>query len=216
MTYQNAAQGSVAAVAAPDDGVEGNARLTGAVGTLLVLLLAAEGLTILAIRQLITIHIFLGLLLLTPAALKIATTTYRFVRYYLHDEAYVRRGPPQLVLRMLAPVLVLATVVMLASGVALLTRSPQNPGVFLTVHKVSFFAWAALMVVHFLGHVAEGLRLTVRDWRPAGDAAAARGRAVRRWVVVVALLVGVGVAATFTPGNSWSGQLGRGEQQQER
>jgi len=216
VTYQYAAAGVDPAAAAPDDGVEGNARLTGAVGTLLVVLLAAEGLTILAIRQLITIHIFLGLLLLTPAALKIGTTTYRFVRYYLHGEAYVRRGPPQLLLRVLAPVLVLATVVMLASGVALLTRSPGDTGIFLTVHKASFFVWAALMVVHFLGHVAEGLRLTVRDWRPAGGVAVPRGRAMRRWLVVVTLLVGVGVAAAFTPGNSWSRQPGRGEHQQER
>jgi hypothetical protein len=39
---------------------------------------------------------------------------------------------------------------------------------------------------------------------------------MRRWLVVVTLLVGVGVAAAFTPGNSWSRQPGRGEHQQER
>src|ERR1700760_2290030 len=77
-----------------DVGVEGNSRLTAANGLLLTILLAVEGLTILSIRGLITLHIFLGLLLLTPIALKLITTTYRFARYYLNAQAYVRRGPP--------------------------------------------------------------------------------------------------------------------------
>jgi len=215
VSHQDAAEGTDSAFTRPGEGAEGNARLTGALGTLLTVLLVAEGLTILAIRELITIHVFLGLLLLTPAALKIGTTTYRFVRYYLHDRAYVRRGPPQLLLRVIAPVLVLATVAMLASGVALLTRSPGNAGILLTVHKASFIVWAALMVVHFLGHVVEGLRLTVHDWRPARGVTGHRGRATRRCVVLFTLLVGVGVAATFTPTNHWSGQQAPGEQQHQ-
>ncbi len=190
------------------EGVEGNARLTGATGVLLTALLLVEGLTILQIRQLITVHIVVGLLLLAPIALKIGTTTYRFARYYLGSATYVRRGPPPLLLRVLAPVLVLATVVMMASGLALLTRSPDDAGPFLPVHKASFIAWAALMVVHFLGHIIDSVRLIMRDWRPARGRAS-EGRGVRRGVLVVTLLVGVAVAAAVAPGNSWSGAAPR-------
>ena len=41
-------------------GVEGNARLTGLNGVLLVVLLAVEGATILRIRQLISVHVYVG------------------------------------------------------------------------------------------------------------------------------------------------------------
>jgi len=201
--------------AAPaDDGVEGNARLTSANATLLTVLLAGEGLTILQIRQLITIHAFLGLLLLAPVALKIATTSYRFARYYLGESAYANRGPPQLLFRVLGPVLVVATVAVLASGVALLTRTPRNAGLLLTAHKASFIVWVALMAVHFVGHIAESLRLMVQDWRPRRSAPELRGRAARRAVVALTLLVGVGIAAALTPSNSWSNEAQQQQHEQ--
>jgi len=62
-------------------GVEGNARLTGLNGVLLVLL-AVEGATILRIRQLISVHVYVGVLLVGPVLLKCASTVYRFIRYY--------------------------------------------------------------------------------------------------------------------------------------
>jgi len=40
--------------------VEGNARLTGLNGVLLVVLVAVEGATILRIRQLISVHVYVG------------------------------------------------------------------------------------------------------------------------------------------------------------
>ena len=61
-------------------GSEGNARLTGMTGAVLILLLAAEGATILRIRGLISVHIFFGMLLIPPVLLKLASTGYRFVR----------------------------------------------------------------------------------------------------------------------------------------
>jgi hypothetical protein len=188
-----------------DEGVEGNSRITAANGLLLTVLFAAEGLTILRIRQLITLHIFVGMLLLTPIALKIATTTYRFGRYYLHGTAYVRRGPPTLWLRILGPPLVAATVAVMATGVALLPRRPGDAGILLTLHKGSFILWVGLMTLHFLGHIAESLRLSARDWR-SKSGSATPGRTLRTMAIVLALLAGVAIASAFTPGNNWSGQ----------
>ena len=48
----------------------------------LLVLLAIEGATIPWIRPLLSVHIFVGMLLLGPVALKLATTGYRFARYY--------------------------------------------------------------------------------------------------------------------------------------
>ena len=51
-------------------------------------------------------HMFLGMLLLGPVALKMGSTGYRFVRYYTGADAYRRKGPPAIELRLLAPFVV--------------------------------------------------------------------------------------------------------------
>jgi hypothetical protein len=80
----------------PDlNGPEGNARLTGGTGAVLVVLLAAEGVTILRIRGLLTAHVFIGLVLVPPVLLKTGSTLWRFARYYLGDPAFRRKGPPR-------------------------------------------------------------------------------------------------------------------------
>ena len=61
-------------------GVDGNTRLTAATGMVLFVLLAVEGVTLLSIRQLITVHVFVGVLLLGPVLLKSSSTLYRFLR----------------------------------------------------------------------------------------------------------------------------------------
>ena len=77
-----------------DSGVEGNSRLTSTNGMLLLALLAVEGFTVLSVRQMITLHVFLGTLLIGPVLLKIGSTAYRFARYYTGAPAYVDKGPP--------------------------------------------------------------------------------------------------------------------------
>src|SRR5581483_10374108 len=101
-------------------GIDGNEELTAITGVILIVLLAVLGVTILRVRQLIWLHLFLGLLLLGPVFLKLASTGYRFARYYLRTAIYVAKGPPMLVLRAMGPVLVALTVTVFASGVVLL------------------------------------------------------------------------------------------------
>jgi len=69
-------------------GTEGNERLTVLTGLLLIVLLAVLGVTIIRIGQLLWLHLFLGLVLLGPVALKLGSTGYRFARYYTSDPAY--------------------------------------------------------------------------------------------------------------------------------
>jgi len=184
---------------ATDPGVEGNSRLTGTIGFLLLLLLFVEGVTILSIRGLITLHVFIGLLLVPPITLKIVTTTYRFARYYTHAGPYVRRGPPHPLLRLIGPLLVVTTVVLLGSGIWLLLVGPEKAGLVLTVHKASFVVWFALTAVHVLAHVRETVALAAKDWRRTGPRPSAGGRGARASAVALALVAGVALGALVTP-----------------
>ena len=109
-------------------GSAGNEQLTTMVAAVLLLLLGIETATLLQLRSLLTVHAFVGMLLIPVVALKLASSVWRMLRYYRRGEEYVRRGPPHIVLRVLvAPVLLLSTLVLFATGVALLF-SARQPG----------------------------------------------------------------------------------------
>ena len=187
---------------APDAGVEGNARLTATTGVLLIGLLLVEGVTVLQVRQMITLHIFLGIVLLGPALLKTASTVYRFARYYAGGTAYVHRGPPSPIQRLLGPFVIVLTLVVIGTGIGLLAVRPGQGGLLLTAHKASFVLWFGVMTIHVLGHVREAATTSWREWRPrAGDRASTR-RAVRAGAVIIALVAGVGLAAALMPSAS--------------
>jgi hypothetical protein len=130
-------------------GPDGNELLTSTAGAVLAALLVAEGVTILWLGGLRTEHMFIGLVLIPPVLLKLGSTGYRFARYYTGAPAYRAKGPPLLPLRLLAPVLVLTTILVFASGVALLVLGHRSD-VVLELHKVAFIVWGACFAVHFL------------------------------------------------------------------
>ena len=140
-------------------GTEGNERLTTLTGLILIVLLAALGITILRIGQLLWLHLFLGLLLLGPVALKMGSTGYRFMRYYTGDPTYRRKGPPAPVLRILAPAVIGLTLIVFLSGVALLLIGPSSRHYLLLLHKASFILWLGAMAVHVFGHLPELTRM---------------------------------------------------------
>jgi hypothetical protein len=183
--------------------VAGNGRLTAALGALLLVLLAAEGATIPFIGQLRVEHILIGMLLIGPVAAKLATTGYRFARYYLGAPAYVHKGPPALALRLLAPGLVFTTVALFGTGVALLLGGDSDQLVFL--HQASFIAWFALMSIHVLAHILDLPRLAFADWRRPGPGEPRPGGAgARLGVVVGALALGCGLALlALSAAESW-------------
>ena len=175
-------------------GVEANARLTGSIAAVLLVLLVAEGITVLRIRALITPHVFIGMLLIPPILLKIGSTGYRFVRYYAGSPAYRRKGPPPALLRLLGPFVVLLTIALFASGVALLFVGPGLRQNLLLLHKVSFVLWFGAMAIHVLSHLLDTARLAPRDfyWRTRKQVS---GAGLRQWTIAASLLVGVLLAA---------------------
>ena len=73
-------------------GVEGNERLTVATALVLMLLLAAEGITLLFIRPLLPVHVFIGMMLVPPVLLKLGSTGWRLMRYYQRRRNTPRRA----------------------------------------------------------------------------------------------------------------------------
>lgn len=214
-----AASGGAAAAARPHrsrglgrrltgGGTEGNEELTTITGAILFVLLAVLGLTIVRIGQLMWLHFFLGLLLIGPVLLKMASTGYRFARYYTRDAPYVRKGPPELPLRLIAPMIVVTTIVVFVSGVVLLFVGPADRSQLVLIHKVSFIVWLVFTALHVLGHlphIPSSLRAVQRANLPGVQPGAAG-----RWISVAGALVGgVVLAVALVPDYSiWTAHLG--------
>ena len=71
-------------------GSRGNEHLTAVAASLLLVLLFVEGATLLHLGLLLNVHVLVGVLLLPIVALKLASTGWRMLRYYLGSEEYVR------------------------------------------------------------------------------------------------------------------------------
>jgi hypothetical protein len=177
-----------------------NARLTALTGAVLLVLLAIEGLTLLSLRSLLSVHIFVGVLVVPVVALKLGSTGYRLFRYYTRRPDFVAAGPPVLLLRLLGPVVALSTAVLLATGIALIAIGPGR-GLVLLLHKASFVVWVGALGAHVLGH----LRVMPRALRgdlPGGDRLG--GARLRLFLVAASVVVGAIVAVIVLPyGAAW-------------
>ncbi len=186
-----------------DEGVERNARITGLTAAVLVVLLAAEGFTLLSIHRLLRPHVFIGMLLVPPVLLKVASTGWRFVRYYLGSPAYRAKGPPPLLLRLLGPVVAILTVVMVGSGIALVLVPHSARAQLLFVHKASFVLWFGAMTLHVLGHLLDTARLAPADF-VTRTRRQVSGAGVRLWLQAAALVAGVILGIVTLPAvTSW-------------
>jgi hypothetical protein len=176
-------------------GTEGNEILTAAIGAILTALLIAEGITIIWIGGLLSVHMFIGLVLVPPLLVKLASTGYRFVRYYTHSRPYVRRGPPALPMRLMAPILVATTIGVFATGVWLLLLGHKSDQM-LFFHKLFFFVWAAVFAIHFLIYAPRVLSSLRSDWRSARRHAVP-GSGLRGMLVAASVGAGAALAASL-------------------
>jgi hypothetical protein len=205
-------------------GATGNERLTAMTGAVLLVLLLVEGFTLLRLGQLLTVHFFVGMLLLGPVALKAGSTMYRFFRYYSGHPEYKRKGPPALLLRLLGPCIVLLTAGVFGSGIMLGIEGPSGRGQWLFIHKASFILWFAATAIHVLWYAPRLPRLLSREARGLGDpddgyspagrharraAAALGGRGTRVTLLAGSLLAGLVIAMlTVHLAGTWEAPLG--------
>jgi hypothetical protein len=177
--------------------VEANARLTGTAGIVTLILLVAELVTVaLGAASVLSLHVAIGLILVPPVLVKLASTSWRMVNYYLGAAAYKDRGPPPTLARILGPILSLAIAVLLLSGGALILGPSSLHRTALQVHKLSFYLALVLIVAHLAMHLPKAVRLMARDW------VSRRGAAVlmrARWTAVAAsVLLGALLALALT------------------
>jgi hypothetical protein len=174
-------------------GVAGNERLTAMTGTVLLILFAAEGVTILRVHRLLTLHFFLGMLLLGPVTLKVCSTVYRFARYYTGAAPYRRKGPPAPLLRLLGPLVMATSLAVLGTGVALAVVGPGNYQ-WLALHKLSFLAWFGVMAIHVLVYAPRLPQILTGGNAMQRGAAVLGGRAARWLLLAASLAAGVAIA----------------------
>jgi hypothetical protein len=167
-----------------------NEQLTAIVAMLLLPLFLVEGVTLLNLTSLLTVHAFVGILLIPVIATKLASTSWRMLRYYRGSEEYVLRGPPHLMLRMVvAPVLIASTILLFGTGVWLLAAD-QTEGTLVGLHKASFLVWFGTTTVHVLTRM---FRLPRAIRRPSP------GLALRLGTVGASLVTGLALATVSLP-----------------
>ena len=144
--------------------VVANERLTGLAGAVLLVLIAVELATVPTLSALLSVHVVVGMLLAGPLLVKLGSTGYRFVRYYTGSPAYVRKGPPRLPSRLLAPLLVATTLVVVGSGIALVVTGPTQAGPLILAHGLSTLIWLPLIAIHVFAYLWRVPRSLADDW----------------------------------------------------
>ncbi len=174
--------------------MEANARLTAYTALGLLPPLVLVSVTGLIAPRLLSAHIWVGLLLVPSVLLKLGSTGYRFVRYYANEPRYRAAGPPQLGMRLLAPFLVLLTVIVFASGIELWRFGDRFGFAWLPIHHASAYLWLVAVGVHTVNYLRRAPALSLADWRDNLS-----GAATRRGLVVATLLLGAVLAVVMVP-----------------
>ena len=181
-------------------GTDGNEQLTTVTGAILIVLLAVIGFTIPQLRQFVSVHLFVGMLLIGPVLLKMASTGYRFLRYYTGNAAYRQKGPPETVLRLIGPIVVLSTVAVFATGVVLLILGPSYRNPWVELHKLTFIVWVVFMGLHVLLHLPAVARAVGIGRKGEEHLARAAPGTAGRWIAIAgALVAGLILAIVLIP-----------------
>ena len=161
-----------------------NERLTALTGALLFICLFAIAASVLYLPRLLPVHYLVGFLAVPPIAVKLATTGYRFARYYTHDPSYRQAGAPSPLLRfVVAPLLVVSTVAVFATGIELWLFDVRFGSWWINAHTVSAVVFMIAAVIHLLSHLRRSAR-AVMETAPQA-----------RSIVVGSLVAGVVLAA---------------------
>jgi hypothetical protein len=150
-------------------------------------------------------------LLVPPALLKTGTTGWRIIRYYTHSSAYRQAGPPPMVLRVLGPLVVVSTLAVLGSGLALLALGQDaslRPFLAvlgyqvsaLTVHQACFVVWAVATGLHTLGRLVPATRLITGNAAIPGTVARIVG------LFGIAMLAILAAVLIYDASTSWVAQ----------
>ena len=192
--------------------VIGNERLTALAGLILLGLIVIELVTTADLRSFMSAHVFVGVLLVGPLAVKLGSTGYRFVRYYTGSIAFVQKGPPRFSLRVLAVPLVAMTLVLVGSGGGLLVTGPNQSGPLIALHNVSTLIWLPMIAIHAIAYVRRTPRLIAPDLQAAREGQR-DGARLRLGLNIGALVAGTVAAVLLLPADvpwlGWAQTIGQ-------
>jgi hypothetical protein len=178
---------------------DGNERLTAAVGLILLVGTAIElGTLVLGLQTFLSWHVFVGFVLLPPIALKLASTGWRFMRYYTRNQEYRVKGAPQPLMRVLAPLLIAFTLLLFGSGVAMGFVHGHALLLARRIHGPAAFFWTVTVGAHVLLYIRRAIRSTAADVTPRTRGQAA-GAALRTVLVGAAIAGGLVLAVALLP-----------------
>jgi hypothetical protein len=177
---------------------EGNHRLTALTGSLLAPLLGLVFLTGLLMDALWHIHYAVGFVLIPVVVLKLGSTGYRVVRYYSGDLIYRTAGPPAMLSRLLAPLMVVSVVVALGTGVALFVQHTRG-GTLSALHTDAALSSAFLVGIHILTYALDALATLGRELR----ARFSRPASLRMVAALAALALGIVIALVTYSSGTW-------------
>lgn len=218
------------------EGVAGNTRLTSLTGVVLLALLTLQVLSALWFALLTynvevplgplydvvrPVHFLVGFMLMPLIAIKLASTGYRFGRYYTRGRAYRSAGPPRPLLRLIAPLLISSAVILVVSGVEMWSYRNQLGLPWTAIHNTAAFTFVTVLVIHIALHVRDAHREAAADlagapspMQPAATGAPS-GATTRRVLLgsgmVTGLVLGVGASQWPTPLLGWLSPLRAGQ-----
>jgi hypothetical protein len=179
----------------------GNERLTAAVGLLVLVPVAVEvevEVVLLGVHSFMSVHVFVGLALIPAVLLKLLSTGWRFARYYTRSREYVELGPPQIVMRVLAPLFVVATVALFGSGVAMGLLHGHALDLVRRMHGPASVIWLGLLGIHVLVYLGRALRRGAGDVQPA-TRSVARGATARVGALAAVVFCGLILGGATVP-----------------
>lgn len=153
---------------------------------------------LLGLQHFLSWHVFVGFVLLPPIALKLASTGWRFVRYYTRNEDYRVKGAPQILMRLLAPLLVAFTILLFGSGVAMGLVHGNALSLARRIHGPAAFCWTLLIGVHVLAYLRRALWSAREEIVPRTRRAAV-GAAGRLVALGAAIAAGVVLGTATLP-----------------
>lgn len=177
----------------------GNERLTAAIGVLVLAPVVVEIATVLlGVHTFMSLHVFVGLALIPAVLLKLTSTGWRFARYYTRNRAYIALGPPQIVMRVIAPLFVTATVALFGSGIGMGILQGSALQIARRVHGPASAIWLALLGLHVLVYVKRALIRAGGDLLPA-KRTYVRGTAARICLLAIAVICGLALGGATVP-----------------
>ncbi len=177
-------------------------RGAAAFGVVLGLIILLETLTLPLVATDPAIHIIIGVALIPALVIKLGYSGIRFVRYYREDEETVRIGPPFPLARVIAPLLVATTVLLVGSGLEMTFAGPTSFSVtFLApAHFLIAIVWYVLLASHGYVYWRRSQRSIRRDLAQVLHRFRSReGARMRIGLALVSLIIG---AALATPVHS--------------